>query len=111
MKNLNKPTLINFISLGIILILLYILIFRKPDLPIEKFDETSLRNEIEVQKNLVKSWEKIANSAVKNADKHIARADSLEKLKPQVKHYYHEIYTFNSNANTSQLDSVIRSNW
>jgi len=111
MKNLSKSTIAFIILFGIILILLYILIFRKSDTQVEKFDDTALRTEIKTQNKLIKSWEKIANSAITNANKHIARADSLEKLTPEVKHYYHEIYNFNSNANTSQLDSVIRANW
>jgi len=109
---LSKTHIALIALFGIILVLLYILIFRKPDpIDVPAFDDTVLREEIAQKDSLAIAWKNIAQSHELRANKYEAKSDSLEQTKPQIKHYYHEIYTFNSTANSSQLDSVIRANW
>ena len=112
MKKPSKSNIAIFILLGIILILGYILIFRKPDpIGVEPFDDTELRKEIAVSDSIAKHWENKAQQFQVDARYYEAKADGLELLKPQIHNYYDQIYSFNSTASSSELDSVIRANW
>jgi hypothetical protein len=96
--------------LGIILILICILVFRKPNTVVEEFDETPYLEIIESEKLKAIYWENQAEYFSSVADSALVISDSLQNLKPEIKHVYHEIYKFNSTATTIQLDSVIRAN-
>jgi len=106
-----KPSHIIWSLLGIILILACVLIFRKPKIVVEGFDDTELRKQIELEKQNAEYWESEAKRWHSVADSALVMSDSLQNLKPQIKYVYHEIYKFNSTATTTQLDSVIRANW
>lgn len=106
-----KPNHIIWALLGVILILILILVFRKPDPVVERFDEQHYLDLIESEEKKAAYYQLEAERWQSKADSAMAVSDSLEKLKPEIQHHYHEIYKFNSTATTVQLDSVIRSNW
>jgi hypothetical protein len=109
---LSKSNISIFILLGIILVLAYILTFRKQD-PIEvpAFDDNELRKEITKSDSVASHWEQKAKSFRDDALYYEAKADGLEVLKPQIKNYYDKIYKFNSTASNRERDSIIRANW
>lgn len=107
-KSINWPYAI---LIGIILVMGYFLIFRKPATIVEPFDETPLRNEIAKKDSISNHWEQEAAAWQNLANIEGDKADSLEKYKPSIKYYYEKKYTFNANATVLQLDSVIRANW
>jgi hypothetical protein len=109
---LSKSNIAIFILLGIILILAYILIFRKPDsIVVLPFDDTKLRKEIAKSDSVATYWKQKAVDFQNKALYFEAKSDGLELLKPQIYNYYDQIYKFNSTASGSELDSVIRANW
>lgn len=97
--------------LAVILLLACILIFRKPKTVVEEFDKTPYLEQIEIERKKAEFWEAKATKMQTIADGALKLSDSLQNIKPTIKHVYHEIYKFNSTATTTQLDSVIRSNW
>jgi hypothetical protein len=112
MKKPSKSNIVIFILLGTILILGYILIFRKPEpIEVKPFDDTELRKEIAKSDSIAASWQQKAEAFQKDAIYYEAKADGLEVLKPQIHNYYDQIYKFNSTASSSELDSIIRANW
>jgi hypothetical protein len=107
-KSINWPYAI---LIGIILIMGYYLIFNKPDVVIEPFDEAPLREEIRLADSISLHWKEEAALMQALADSEKHKSDSLEKFKPSIKYYYEKKYTFNANADILQLDSVVRANW
>jgi len=108
MKSINWPYAI---LIGIILVMGYYLIFNKPDVVVEAFDEAPLREEIRISDSTSLHWKEEAAAWQNLADIEGDKADSLEKFKPSIKIYYEKKYTFNANADLVQLDSVVRANW
>ena len=107
-KSINWPYAI---LIGIILVMGYFLIFNKPDVVVEAFDEAPLREEIRLSDSTSLHWKEEAAVMQALADSEKHKSDSLEKLKPSIKIYYEKKYTFNANASLVQLDSVVRANW
>lgn len=99
--------------LTIVLILSFILIFRKPEekLVVEPFDDTKLREQIELEKQNALFWEQKALLWQNIATKAIQKSDSLENLKPNIKNHYEKTYNHIDTADVHELDSIIRSNW
>ena len=89
----------------------YFMIFSSPDTVVEEFDDSALLEEIRLLDSASVHWEAIADSSLNVADLEKHKADSLGNLKPSIKYYYEEKYTFNANADILQLDSVVRANW
>jgi hypothetical protein len=78
---------------------------------IEPFDESPLREEIRLLDSTSTHWQEEAVIWQNIANIAEDKSDSLEKFKPSIKYYYEKKYTFNTNADILQLDSVIRTNW
>lgn len=107
----QKSNLIIAAQIGIILILVCILIFKKPVTVVEPFDDTELRQQIAEKDSIAAHWELQANQWKTVASLAEAKSDSLELLKPQIQHHYHEIYTAIADGTVVELDNIIRSNW
>ena len=108
MKSINLPYVI---LISIVLIMSYYLIFNSHDSVIEEFDDTALRKEISLADSTATYWKNVANMWHSIADKEKYKSDSLKKYKLTIQYYYDKKYTFNTNADVLQLDSVIRANW
>jgi hypothetical protein len=108
MKSINWPYAI---LIGIILVMGYFLIFSSPETVVEEFDDSELREEIRLLDSSSTFWKEEAAAWQNLADIAGDKADSLENIKPSIKNYYNEKYTFNASATVLQLDSVIRANW
>ena len=89
----------------------YFMIFNSPDTVVEKFDDSILKEKIRLLDSTSTHWEDEATTWQNLANIEGDKADSLEKFKPSIKYYYEKKYTFNTNADILQLDSVIRTNW
>jgi len=89
----------------------YFLIFGSPETVVEEFDESQLREQIRLADSTSLHWEEESVAWHNLANILGDKSDSLETFKPSIKYYYNEKYTFNTNATTNQLDSVIRSIW
>lgn len=86
------------------LILLYVVIYRKPEKEFVLFDDKPYRDSIQ---NALETAEYWRNEAYRiEADR-----DLLQIQKQKVKYFYEPIYIFNSGASVTQLDSVLRANW
>jgi len=108
---MTKPNKTLIALLAIIFVLVVYIIFKSGPSDDESFDPTALREEIRIKDSTATYWEQEATAWETMAGVLGNKSDSLGKLKPTIKHYYHEKYTFNANANTFQLDSVIRASW
>tara|TARA_R110002167_G_scaffold72625_1_gene204028 strand:+ start:333 stop:662 length:330 start_codon:yes stop_codon:yes gene_type:complete len=107
----NKTNIIFGILLIVIFALVTYIIFSEPTIIGEAFDESSLREEIRLEDSTSGYWQKESIAWHNIANVLGNKSDSLANLKPSIKYYYNEKYTFNTNATTNQLDSVIRSIW
>lgn len=85
----------------------------KDDHPVvvENDEVFRLRHELAESEKRVFEWQQKADHWQKLADSAIYVSDSLAKLPPKIKHYYHEIYKSIPDAAVSKLDSIIRTNW
>lgn len=110
---LSKTNIVFLVLLGTILVLSYILIFRKSDtqIVIEPFDDTLLREEIAKSDSIANHWQQVASDYQYSAALSEAKSDSIEIAKQKLQQDYDEMYKFNSTASSNQLDSVIRANW
>jgi len=108
---LNRTNIVLVTLILIILVQSIVLVFRTGRSNPQTNDVQALKEQVKVKESQVKFWEEQANDYKTLADKAIAKSDSLEKLKPIVKHFYHETYKFIPSASNKQLDSLIRSNW
>lgn len=108
---LNKTQVALAILLLIILVQSFVLVFRTGKSVDSTDTVQALKEQIKAKEDVAKLWEKRAIEYKLTADKALAKSDSLEKLKPTIKHYYHETYKFIPRATNKQLDSLIRSNW
>ena len=108
---LNKTQIVLAILFLIILVQSFVLGFRTGKSTVSTADVDALKGQIQVKTDVAKFWEKKASEYKATADKAISKSDSLEKLKPIIKHYYHETYKFIPTATNKQLDSIIRANW
>lgn len=102
---LSKTNIIIGALLIGVLILGYIVIYRKPNTVIELFDDTPYRDSIKTALQEVAYWEDYAHGVERERD-------LIKQQKQQVRYVYKPqyIYIYND-ANVSQLDSVIRANW
>jgi hypothetical protein len=98
---MKKSNIIFGILLFIILVLLYIVIFRKPDPVIEPFDDSEQVQEIERLEAEVDSLNVLVGQ--NNSER-----DTIVEYKDRVKTIYREKYIYINTANASQLDSIIR---
>jgi hypothetical protein len=87
-----------------VLILIAILIFRKPDVIVPKFDEKPYRDSIS------KLQTEIGDLHDKN-DSLLQENFVINNKKEQIKIIYREKYKYIRGATTHELDSVIRANW
>lgn len=110
-KHLTISNIIYLVLLLVILVQMYMLIFRKPDVVVQPFDDTELREEIAEKDSLANYWQAVASSWQAEAEKYEAKSDSLEQTKVVIKHHYHEIYKAIPDGTSVQLDSIIRANW
>jgi hypothetical protein len=78
---------------------------------VEPFDDSNIRNEIKQRDSLISIYEMRFDSLMSISDSLVSVNDSLESIKPNINNQYGKIYKFNSNANATQLDSVVRANW
>lgn len=108
---LSRTDIVLVTLILIILVQSIVLVFRTGRSNPQTNDVQALKDQVKVKESQVKFWEEQANDYKTLADKAIAKSDSLEKLKPIVKHFYHETYKFIPSAGNKQLDSLIRSNW
>ena len=108
---MTKPTKILLVLLLIIFGLVAYIIIKTPGAKDESFDPAELREEIRIKDSTTTYWEEEANSWHNLANTLGDKSDSLENLKPEIQHHYDKKYTFNANATSTQLDSVIRSSW
>lgn len=99
------------VLLLIILALVVYIIVKSPGDKDESFDPAALREQIRIKDSTATHWEEEANSWHNLANTLGHKNDSLQHLKPEIQYHYAKKYTFNANANTAQLDSVIRSSW
>lgn len=98
----NKLTIPFLVSAGIILILLLIIIFRKPQVIVQGPDHTKqLRDSITLLTDQIED-EKAYTEKYKNL------ADSVMSLPPKVKIFYYEKRQFVTRATINQLDSLVR---
>ena len=107
----SKNNLYFAILIGIILIMGYFMIFGEPGTAVESFEESILREEIRLKDSTATHWEEESASWQNLANNLGDKNDSLANLKPVIQHHYDKKYTFNANASTTQLDSVIRASW
>jgi len=107
----HKLTTYGFIVAGvIILILLGIVIFRKP---IDNYTPFDAKPYLEKIKNLEEENKKLRSENNKIDKENImwqAAYDSLESSKPKIKIVYAPQKAFIPNATDTQLDSIIRAN-
>ena len=89
----------------------YFMIFNQPTPIVEPFDDSQLREEIRIQDSIANHWKQESTKWQSVAAIFGHKSDSLEHLKPSIIYYYGKKYTFNANATSSQLDSVIRASW
>jgi hypothetical protein len=108
---MSKSNIIYGILLLVILVLLYIVIFRKPEVVVEPFDETPLREEIAKKDSIAQFWENEAHKWETVAHSYEAKSDSLETLKPQIQEHYGNTYKIIPDGTNVVLDSIIRANW
>ena len=104
----------NKILAGLLLIILALVVYiiiKTPGSKDEAFDPAALREEIRIKDSSATHWEEEANAWHNMANTLGDKNDSLQHLKPEIQHHYAKKYTFNANATSSQLDSVIRSSW
>lgn len=106
----NQSKILAVLLLIILALVVYIII-KTPGSEVEAFDPSALRAEIAVKDSTASYWEVQANTWETLADSLGNKNDSLQGLKPEIQHHYAKKYTFNANATSSQLDSVIRSSW
>jgi hypothetical protein len=107
----NKTNIIIGILLLIVFGLIAYLIFSAPIEEVKSFDESSLREEIQIQKDLAKHWQDESEEWQNKAKAAENKVDSLEQLKPKVYEKYDKQRDFADTADVMQLDSFIRSNW
>tara|TARA_R110000868_G_C10836883_1_gene759756 strand:+ start:224 stop:559 length:336 start_codon:yes stop_codon:yes gene_type:complete len=108
----SKSNILTIILFSIILILSYIIIFRKSEpIGVLPFDDTELLNKITISDSIITYWKYKSIGFENKALYFKTKADSLQLLKPQINNYYDQIYKFNSTASGNELDSVIRANW
>lgn len=108
---LNKTQIALAVLLLIIFVQSFILVFRTNKSAVSTDNVDALKEQIKVKVDVAKFWEEKASEYKSVADKAIAKSDSLEKIKPIIKHYYYETYKFIPTATNKQLDSIIRANW
>ncbi len=88
-----------------VLILGYIVIYRKSDTVVELFDDTELRDSIKIAQQNAVYWEDYAHGVERERD-------LIKEQKQKVRYVYKPQYIYiNNTANIDQLDSVIRTNW
>lgn len=94
------------VMIALILILLAIIIFRKPDvITVDNGHEKVLQDSLILMKNQVDSSH-VRQTKIQNS------YDSLLLIDPQVQYRTHEkIKIIYSTATPNQLDSIIRANW
>ena len=108
---MTKPNKTLIALLAIILVLVVYIIFKGNPSTDESFDPTALREQIRIKDSTATHWEEEADAWHSLANTLGDKSDSLENLKPVIQHHYDKKYTFNANATSSQLDSVIRASW
>ena len=88
-----------------VLILSYIVLFRKPETEIQLFDDQPYRDSIATATENAIYWK---DQAIRMEEER----DQIRQQKQQVRYVYklQYIYLYN-NADIDQLDSVIRANW
>ena len=97
---------------GITVVLLLIIMFRSnPEPDIIPFDDSKLLKQIEIADSAALYWQNVALSWEQVATDAEHYSDSLENIKPIVKHHYHEIYKSIADGTIVQLDSIIRTTW
>ena len=106
-----KNNITYIVLLGIILVLLYILIFRQPTTIVEPFDDTELREQIRLKDSTASYWEENALYWLGVSADHEQRADSLENIKTNIKNEYSPTYKAIPGATATQRDSILRANW
>ena len=107
----NKINIVFVILLLIIFGLIVYIILSKPVVPVEKFDDTVLREQIRKQDSITIHWQKESIHWQNLATSYELKVDSLEALKPIIHEKYNKQIKFNNSANMLQLDSIIRSTW
>jgi len=83
----------------------------KPIKTVDKFDDTSLRKQIQKQDSISNYWQNKSLYWESIAYSYELQIDSLEALKPTIEKEYDEKIKFNNSATIIQLDSIIRSTW
>ena len=107
----NKKV-IPFIILTLIILLQgYMLIFRDRGIDVEPFDDSALLEKIKLADSAVVYWQSIALSWEQVATDAENYSDSLENIKPIIKHHYHEIYRDIADGTIVELDSIVRATW
>lgn len=87
-----------------VLILTAILIFRKPEIILPKFDE-------KVYRDSIAHLEKDIGRLHRQQDSLVQENFIISTQKEQVKIIYREKYKYIRGATTHELDSIIRANW
>jgi hypothetical protein len=101
---MNRKGVLAFVSMWvIILVLLTIIIFRKPDPKPVEFNVKPLRDSIALLQKFI-DQDKLKNEA------YVKKIDSLNTLPPKIKIIYRAQKAFIPTASVQQLDSIIRTN-
>lgn len=100
---MEKKYLISFsILIALILVLVTVIIFRKPTV-IQTIHDN--HNEL-----IIDSLNKVVKEASDSVNKYTLIIDSLNTLPPKIKHIYHEQKSIIPSANLNTLDSIVRNN-
>ena len=100
----SKTNIIIGVLLLVVLVLFYIVIYRKPEPVIELFDDTVYRDSIKTALQNVAYWEDYAQDIEHDRDR-------IREQKQQVRYVYKTQYIYINTADVDQLDSIIRTNW
>lgn len=94
--------IIGVLLLGV-LVLLYIVIYRKPEPVVELFDATPYEDSIKTSTQNAAYWEDYAHQLEEEKD-------ALSAQKQTIRYVYETQYIYARTANLDQLDSIVRAN-
>ena len=106
-----RSNIIYSVLLGIILVLVYVLIFRQSATIVEPFDDTEIREKLEQEAAKSLYWEQLATKWEQNALQEEAKSDSLEKIKSDITDDYSKTYNIIPDSDLDGLDSILFANW
>ena len=108
---MKRSNIIFNVLLAIILVLLYVLIFRQPATIVEPFDDTELREKLDEEAAKSLYWEQLATKWEQKALQEEAKSDSLEKIKSDITDDYSKTYDIIPDSDIDGLDSILFANW